>query len=303
MKVLVLGGGNSPERDVSIRSATAVSQALEEAGFENAFADPGDGLSVLDVLIVQEDIVFPILHGAGGEDGSIQTELEQRGLPYLGTDSTNSTICFDKWLTRKALQEAGLPVAKGELITEEAYESSDLRKLPHVVKAVGGGSSIGTLIVRDPKDASPEKLAEVFRVSQSAVIEELIEGTEITVPILDQSALPVIEIRPPEAGEFDYENKYNGKTKELCPPVSIDEALQTKAKILAEQVHKVTGARHLSRVDMIVRPSGDLIILEINTIPGMTNQSLYPKAAVVAGMNFPELMEKFVELVKRDYKL
>lgn len=301
MKVVVLGGGESVERDISLRSSQAVLTALTAAGYDTTFIDPAEDKAM--ERIAQSFIVFPILHGAGGEDGTIQSELEHRGLPYLGSDSSASKNCFDKWLTREQLNQAELPIAQGELVIAETYEFSGLRSKPHVLKAVGGGSSIGTLIVRDPAFVDSHKVDEVFEVSDRAVVEELIEGIEITIPILDNDALPVIEIQPPASEEFDYSNKYNGRTREICPPPSISESLQRKVQTVAEKAHKQLRCRHLSRVDMIVKPDGGVVILEINTIPGLTDQSLYPKSALEAGIDMPALMARFVGLVCRDYGL
>ncbi|CAN5395230.1 D-alanine--D-alanine ligase [soil metagenome] len=299
MKVVVLGGGSSPERAVSLRSAAAVSEALRTAGYEVMEADPANGLEILDSLS-KADIVFPILHGAEGEDGVIQGILEEKGLAYLGSNSSCSKQCFDKSITRKLLIEAGLPVAKGEGgITAATYSINPLTKKPHVLKAQRGGSSIGTYLVKNPSKVDQAKVSEVFELDSKAVIEELIDGLEITVPILDKKALPVIEIVPPENGEFDYENKYNGKSQEICPAVSLDESQQHNAQVLAEKVHGVMGCRHLSRIDIMLRKSGEMVVLEANTIPGMTSQSLYPLSAKVAGMPMPELMDKFVKLVTR----
>lgn len=302
MNILVLGGGNSPEREVSLRSAKSVAEAARAAGFSVREADPKDGLSVLDNLAPQ-NLVFPILHGAGGEDGELQAELEKRKLPFLGAGSEVSKNCFDKWQTRLILQKNGISVAKAVRVTKENYAAEELAKSPHVLKIVHGGSSIGTLIVRDTAKTRPEQLEEIFGLENDAVLEELAEGIEITVPILDQTALPAIEVRPPEGGEFDYENKYNGQSAELCPPPSLPPEQHQKAQRLAEKVHKTMDCRHLSRVDTIMRPDGSFVVLEINTIPGLTDQSLYPKAAAVSGLSMPELVKKFVELVKRDYSI
>ncbi len=300
MKVTVLGGGNSTERDISIWSARAVSDALKEAGFEVSDVDPADGFGTLDPV---SGVVFPILHGQGGEDGEIQKELEKRNLPYLGSDSRASIVCFDKLETRTVLEEAGLPVAKGAQVTKDTYFQNPLSSKPHVLKVVHGGSSIGTYIVRDPKVIDPSKVEDVFRLESTALIEELVEGTEITVPILDNQPLPVIEIIPPEGEEFDYDNKYNGRTKEICPPQSVSDELCQKAQRLAVDVHNALGARHLSRTDIIITPEGRMVVLELNTMPGMTEQSFFPLSAKVSGLSMPQLMERFVDLVKRDYKL
>jgi D-alanine-D-alanine ligase len=301
MKVLILGGGDSPEREVSLRSAKAIAEAARSAGFDVIEKDPKDGLGSLDDL--KDTMVFPILHGAGGEDGVLQSELEKRGLPFLGSDSRSSADCFDKLTTRKILEAAGVPMPDGDSVTKATYRNHPLAKSPHVLKVSRGGSSIGTLIVRDPAEVSDQAVDELFGLQPEAVIEQLIEGTEITVPILDKQALPVIEIVPPPDAEFDYENKYNGATQEICPPVSVPRNLQEKAQDLAEKVHSTMGCRHLSRVDIMIDENGNLLVLEINTIPGLTNQSLYPKSAAVAGYPMQDLVEQFVNLVKRDFKL
>src|SRR5690606_24955823 len=154
---------------------------------------------------------------------------------------------------------------------------------------------------RDPANLDKSKVQEVFALDSEALIEQLIVVPEITVPIFDSTALPVIEIVPPEIQEFDSENKYNSQTQELCQPKSVSEDVQVKAQRLGEEVHKVLGARHLSRVDIMVKPDASLIILELNTLPGMGVQSLYPKAAAAAGMPMSVLVDKFVDLVCKDY--
>ena len=302
MTILVLGGGKSTEREVSLRSAKAVAEALRTAGYVVQEADPADGESVLQSLPL-DTIVFPILHGAGGEDGEIQYWLEKANLPYLGTQSAQSVVCFDKAKTREVLSSNNLPVAEGAAVSRMTYPEHPLHNRPHVLKISQGGSSIGTYLVPKPEASDPDKVNEVFELGDEAVIEELVEGAEITVPILDEHVMPVIEIQPPPDQSFDYENKYNGATKELCPPVSIDQATQQRAQELALKAHQALGCRHLSRTDMIVRPTGEIVILETNTMPGMTGQSLLPVAAKAEGMDMPALVTKFVDMVVRDYGL
>jgi D-alanine-D-alanine ligase len=302
MKILVLGGGDSPEREVSQRSAKAVAEAAKTAGFNVKQADPIDGLEILD-KVSKDTIIFPILHGKNGEDGIIQKEFENRSLPYLGSDSKSSAACFDKWQTRQILEAAGIPMPKAAQVTKETYNNHEMFKNPHVLKVVHGGSSIGTLMVPDPDLLKNYQAEELFALENNAVIEELIVGTETTVPVLDQFTLPVIEIVPPANEEFDYENKYNGRTQEIVPAKSISQELQNKARFLAERVHKAMGCRHLSRVDIMIDKAGELYVLEINTIPGLTDQSLYPKSAAVAGIDMPELVKRFVEMVRRDYSI
>lgn len=211
MNVYVLGGGVSTEREVSLRSAKAVSNNLIKAGFTVVDIDLQD-FSELDI-IEKDSIVLPILHGKIGEDGEIQKELEKRNIAYLGSNSVSSKNCFNKNVSREIFIKNNIPVAKGGLVDSESYRSHELFKMPHVLKINEGGSSIGTYIVKDPIKISQFRVDEVFQLGEYAVIEEFVPGIEITVPILDGKALPVIEIQPPVDGEFDYKNKYNGNTK------------------------------------------------------------------------------------------
>ncbi len=303
VEVLVLGGGDSPEREVSLRSAGAVAEAARQAGLAVQEADPAHhNLAFLDNL-AKETIVLPILHGRGGEDGVIQTELEKRGLAFLGSDSVSSKNCFDKWSTRQILEKGHIPMPKGFLVTKGDYSSHTLAARPHVLKIRHGGSSIGTLIVRDLDTIVDAEIAKIFALEKEAILEELIEGTEVNVSILGEDVLPVIEIVPPSGGEFDYENKYNGLTAEICPPKSVNEDTQRKAQKISKQVHDIMGCRHLSRTDIMLDKDSNLFVLEINTIPGMTDQSLYPKTAAAAGLPMVKLVDRFIKMVKRDYRL
>lgn len=296
--IIVLGGGPSNEREVSLRSSSSIKSALDQAGFKTVFTDP---VSDDSYLSTQNSIVFPILHGRFGEDGTVQKLLEEKSIPFLGSDSVSSANCFDKWRTIEILKQEGISVPRSDLITLDGYSGHGLAAKPHVLKIPDGGSSIGTYIIRESAIAR-DKATEIFSGSKM-IIEELIEGVELTVPILDDKALPVIEIQPPEDGEFDYENKYNGKTKELCPPASIDNGTQKRMQQLSENVHKIMKCRHLSRVDIMLDKENNPYVLEINTIPGMTDQSLFPKSALQAGIDMPELVKIFYDIVVRDYSL
>lgn len=302
MKVLVLGGGDSPERDVSLRSAKAVAEAARQASFEVNEADPANGLDFLDKL-TKDTIILPILHGKNGEDGVLQAELEKRHLAYLGSNSKVSAACFNKWSTYQQLLAASIATPKAARVNKETYKKQALAQKPHVLKIIHGGSSIGTLIVRDLSKLAQKQVDELFAMENEAVLDELIDGIEITVSVLDQTALPPIEVHAPKGKEFDYENKYSGASQELCPPPSLDAKQIQSAQKLAEKVHETMSCRHLSRTDMILKPDGRFVVLEINTIPGLTDQSLYPKSAVVAGYSMPALVKVFVNLVKRDFKV
>jgi D-alanine-D-alanine ligase len=164
-----------------------------------------------------------------------------------------------------------------------------------VLKPIEGGSTLDALIARTP---SPEKLEEakqLLKKYDKMLLEELIFGIEITVPVLGNKALPVIEIIPPADKEFDYENKYNGASQELCPPQNVSDEIQKRAQELAERIHKLCGCNDMSRTDMIIDESGELFVLETNTIPGLTDQSLFPKAAAEAGHSMSELVDILVK--------
>lgn len=298
--VVILAGDDSPEREISLWSAKAVQVAAQAGGYNTKLIDPLiDGLKDLDSL-PKNTVVLPILHGLGGEDGKIQQELENRHLPFLGTGSIASDMAFNKWKTKQTLISHNIPVPKGWLVNRAQYAEHNQTQKPHVLKAVRNGSSIGVLIVRDPNFIRPDKIDEVFSFGPKALLEELIQGIEITVPILDQKALPVIEIIPPGGGEFDFKNKYNGQSKELCPPLNLTAYRQKKAQKLALTAHRALNCKHLSRVDIMIDNSGQMFVLEVNTMPGMTDVSLFPKSAAVAGINFVELVKKFVKLAIKE---
>lgn len=294
-KVLVLCGGGSDEREVSLRSGASVKAALLQAGYQVKEFDPVEPVTK-DVL-KGCDVVFPVLHGAGGEDGSLQHQLDELGIPYVGTGAEASELCFDKWRYKQLLIESGFPVPRGEMVDESGFWQSEFIKKPFVLKPFDGGSSIDNILSRDKQpDPDKEAVKDIFSKHPRMLIEELVEGVEITLPVLDQEALPAIEIIPPESGEFDYENKYNGKSQELCPPRHVEDGVQAKARQMALAIHKLTGCRGFSRTDMMINSRGDLFVLETNTIPGMTDQSLFPKAARVAGYDMPQLVDKLVKL-------
>lgn len=291
-KVNVINGGNSAEREVSLRSGAAVTKALVAAGFSVGTLDLAT--ATLDEMI-DCDVVFPVLHGAGGEDGTLQTRLEEQSVRYVGSDSMSSRLCFDKWQYRQAVTAAGLPMAEGALVHADDYREHPLAAQPYVLKCPTGGSSIDTFIVRDIANAPHEKIAEAFGRYPDMLLEHLVVGTEMTIAVLGDKALPAIEIIPPAEEEFDYENKYNGATRELCPPENVSEALQQKAQEMALKAHQLTSCRDFTRTDIMLDTTGNLFLLETNTIPGMTDQSLFPKAARTAGIDMPALCKQLVE--------
>lgn len=297
MHYLVLGGGSSPEKDVSYRSATAVKEGLEALNHTVTYLDPST-LPLEELLSAarQSDGVFPILHGFGGEDGALQQHFEPAGIPFFGPDAAACANTYDKVVFKKILEAHGIPTPAWNTVSVNSFAEEPLTRAPFVLKPIGGGSSIDTFIVRSlPFDSAP--MLDALSRYDTMLIEELIEGSEITVGILEGEALPVIEIVPPTDGEFDYENKYNGATTELCPPENVSDAVQAKAQALALEIHAVTQCRHLSRTDMLINDKGELFVIDTNTIPGLTSESLFPKAAKVAGYDWVALVERFTKLV------
>jgi len=300
--ILVLGGGESPEREISFWSSTEVSDALKKAGYKVARYDPsGPGWKdKLEKLAKDFDMVFPILHGVAGEDGQVQAILEKSGTPYLGSNQKVSELCFDKMATRHALEDLGVLVAEGGMFDKSSAQGFIEKHPRFVAKPCRGGSSIDVVVARNGIAPVKTELERLFQIYDSLLIEELIDGDELTVAVVGDKALPPILILPPYGGEFDFENKYNGRTVEVCPiPESqISTNNVESAAALAEKIHTKLGARHLSRVDMILSPEGKFYVLEINTMPGMTSGSLMPAAAKAAGYSMPALVKRFVELVE-----
>lgn len=295
MKILVLEGGSSNEREISLRSSKNIKNALNNLGHDVIVYDPINGIDNVKNYVGKVDLVFPILHGGEGENGVYQARLEEHGFKYLGSDSFVSDLCWYKPKFKKAVEKLEILLPNYEIVTAKTFKKSNFIKKPFVLKPLGSGSSIDVFIVRDPKKI-PKDVYRALKEHNEMIVEELIEGIEITIPVLGKKALPVIEIIPPINQEFDYENKYNGKTAELCPPKNVSKKIQKDAQKMAEVIHNGLNMRHLSRLDMIVTPNNELYVIETNTIPGLTDQSLFPKSAKETGMSIEALVEKFVQM-------
>jgi len=301
-RIAVVMGGPSTEREVSLKSGSAIADALEAAGYvvhrfeltEAALPDLGDA-----------EAVFVAIHGAYGEDGGIQADLEARGIPYIGTRAADMPTSMDKVLTRDVLAEADLPVPPGQVLPPGLDES--IIAAPCVVKAPNQGSSIGISVVREgPEfDADFAAAVELSRSFEPTVlVEQFIDGREFTVGLLgadDDSLqpLPVVEICAPN-GTYDFDAKYeykNGRT-EYKVPAPIPDALAAECQRLAVAAMCAVGGRHLGRVDFRVDQQNRPYILEFNSIPGFTATSLLPKAAAEAGIPFPELCSRIIEMAE-----
>jgi len=293
--VIVLAGGNSDEREISLLSGAAVATALTTAGHSVTVLDPSDGLEKLLPTFREAEVVFPALHGLGGEDGVVQLFLENHRIKFVGASAKVSELCFNKDRCTDLFEQHDVDVPKTELVSLEEFKKTELTKKPFVLKPNDGGSSIDTFIIRSLDGFDVHSVKAAFEEHGKMLLQEFITGVEITVAVLGEAPLPVIEIIPPEGGEFDYENKYNGKTQELCPPQNVLQETQVAAQTLAKRIHDFTGCRDMSRTDMIVTDDQRLYVLENNTIPGLTNQSLLPKAATYAGISMPEMCNLLVQ--------
>lgn len=291
LNIAVMLGGPSAEREVSLRSGAGVAKALRSLGHSVTEADPKDGTFLLPQ---KTDVVFLALHGTFGEDGTVQHELDKLGVPYTGCDSEASRIAFDKVLTKQRCIDAGIPTAKFVVVESEKMPWPMGWQPPVVVKPVRQGSSVGLQFVDRVADWS-DALREAFRYDTQLLAEEKIIGRETTVGILADAALPVVEVRP-KSGGYDYRNKYTaGNTDYFCP-AEFDAATTRAIQDAALGAFRAIGGRDYARVDVMVRANGEPIVLEVNTLPGMTETSLLPKAAAAAGMNYAQLCQKMIDL-------
>jgi D-alanine-D-alanine ligase len=284
---------------VSLRSGAAVAAALRSLGHAVTEVDPRDGRFDLPK---ETDVVFLALHGTFGEDGTVQVQLEKLGVPYTGCDVEASRIAFDKVLTKQKCIAAGVPTAKFVVVhSEQAPLPKDLR-LPLVVKPVRQGSSVGLQFVERAEDW-PKALAEALKFDSEVLVEEKIIGRETTVGILDGVVLPVVEVRP-HNGVYDAHSKYTvGATDYFCP-ADFDVATTRRIQDAALGAFHAIGGRDYARVDVMVRADGAPVVLEVNTLPGMTGTSLLPKAAAAAGLDYAQLCQRMIELaLERNDKL
>jgi D-alanine-D-alanine ligase len=289
--IAVMLGGPSAEREVSLRSGAAVAQALRSLGHAVSEIDPKDGKFVLPG---KTDVVFLALHGTYGEDGTVQRQLDRLGVTYTGCDAGASRIAFDKVLTKKLCIKAGVPTAKYLVVKSAQEPFPKTIQPPLVVKPVRQGSSVGLQFVEQIGDWQ-NGLAEALKFDSEVLVEEKIIGRETTVGILDGKPLPVVEVRP-KAGSYDYGNKYTaGRTEYFCP-ADFDAATTRRIQAAALGAFEAVGGRDYARVDVMVRADGSPVVLEVNTLPGMTETSLLPKAAAAAGLNYAELCQRMVYL-------
>jgi D-alanine-D-alanine ligase len=295
MKVAVLMGGRSAEREVSLMSGGGVLQALRAKGIDAHPFDPAER----DLMALRGEgfeRCFIALHGRGGEDGTVQGALEMMGIPYTGSGVLGSAIAMDKWRTKMIWQAAGLPTPRYRILAADDDWGAVARELglPLIVKPVNEGSTLGltkvTAVAQLP--AAYELAARKYR--DVALAECFVEGPEYTASILGDSVLPLIRIEAPQ-GNYDYQNKYfSDDTKYLCP-CGLPSARETELQSLALRAFKILGATGWGRVDLMLDTAGAPWLLEVNTSPGMTGHSLVPIAARAVGISYEELCVRILE--------
>lgn len=298
-RVGVLMAGSSSEKKISLKSGHAVLNALRESGI-NALPVIIKNKSVKDNIRLLKskniDCAFIALHGLFGEDGGIQNILSKLRIPYTGSGICASRLAMDKVASRNIFKKHGLDVPRSQVIKRDSYKINNLRvlNLPLVVKPASHGSSIGISIVENKKNITKAiKLA--FKFDKRIILEEYIKGRELTVGIIDDKALPVVEIFPKHSF-FDYQAKYKKGLTDYVVPAKLSGRIAAKVKEKALLAHKLLGCFGCSRVDIILDAENKPFILEVNTIPGFTATSLLPKAANKSGIGFNELCIKLINL-------
>ena len=298
-KIAVLLGGTSAEREVSLNSGNAVLDALLNQGYNAHPIDPKE-YNVANLKNDGFNRVFNILHGRGGEDGTMQGLLEQIGLPYTGCGVLASALTMDKMRTKMLWKAFGLPVAEMEVITRETFAQLDPQAivaklgLPLMVKPSLEGSSVGLTKVKAENELK-SAVEFALKFDNTILIEEWLSGDELTVPVLDGQVLPSIRIVP--EGEFyDYEAKYISDNTQYFCPAGLTLEREQELAILVKRAYDAVGCRGWSRIDVMCDAKGDFRLVEVNTNPGMTSHSLFPKSAAIAGISFKQLVVKILEL-------
>ncbi len=298
-RVAVLYGGMSAEREVSLSSGRQVIVALRQAGYDVVPVEVGSDLgAVLKALDPRPDAVFNALHGRFGEDGAIQGVLDWLGIPYTHSGVRASALAMDKSAAKAIFAAAGLPVARGRMVDVAALEHADPMPLPYVVKPVNEGSSVGVEIMREGGNRRAS-VAATWSYGPEALVEEFIPGRELTVAVMGERALAVTEIIAADGDFYDYEAKYaDGGSRHVIPaPVHPD--IYARALDVALAAHRALGCRGATRSDFryddTAGEPGRLVLLEVNTQPGLTPTSLLPEQAAHLGMSFPQLCAWMVE--------
>jgi D-alanine-D-alanine ligase len=331
MRVTLLMGGRSAEREISLKTGQGVARALRQLGHEvlaldaangrafpapeeaagTALADAEKNLPALSVQAVADsqaladaDVVFVALHGGAGEDGTIQALLELTGKPYTGSGVLASALAMNKAMSKRVFEREGIPTPRWQLVRagdlEPVVDVTELGGYPVVVKPNEQGSTVGLTVVTEPGDL-PDALQLAFEYGHEVLVEQYIPGRELTVAVVGDEVLPVVEIEP-GSGHYDYEAKYTaGRSQYFCP-ADLPESVSARVQELGLRASTALGCRGVSRVDFRLSPTGQPFCLEVNTIPGMTPTSLVPMAARARGMSYDQLVQRMLELAAEEWQ-
>lgn len=297
-KVAVLAGGRSAERDISIKSGRAVYSALKLEGCDVEWLEIGAEDVVRRLKSVPFDVAFIALHGRFGEDGTIQRILERMSVPYTGSGVTASRLALDKIASHRIFKRCGIPVPEFKILERRCGRPQERFSWPVVVKPQREGSSIGLSLAGDKREFNTA-CKKAFEYGDKILIEKFIKGREITVGILGERPLPVVEIIPKRTF-YDFQAKYKDARTKYKVPASLPPHLYRKAQAWGIAAHKVLNCRDFSRVDMLLGDDDNIYVLEVNSIPGLTERSLLPKAAKAAGIDFGKLCVKLLEMAIRN---
>lgn len=293
MNILIVTGGISSERKISLISAKAVKEGLEKSSHSVKLFDLKNGYEELEKVIKNFDVIFPVLHGEEGEGGELQKFLFNRKVAFVGGDWRGFKegwfkISFKKFCNKNRILTSPWKAAK----TKQDVIAFGF---PSVLKSSSGGSSREVVILKSAADLNRMITKKLLGSTDLLFIEKFLPGIEVTVAVLNNKALPVLEIIPTNGAWFDYKNKYSGRTQEIPFAPSVDKGIQEKVQKIATFIHKKLKLGHYSRTDFIIHEDKPYV-LEINTIPGLTPESLFPKAAKAIGIDFPKLVNQLVEL-------
>ena len=303
MKIAILYGGTSTEHKISIQTGLAIAEAIS-GSFDLDMVDLNANLGEVLNNLLESDLVFNALHGGNGENGDIQSYLDLHQIPYTGSGSRASKIAMDKNISKIIAQSVSIPTPNWVLIKIDRnigirlqdFDASKF-KMPYVVKPSDEGSTYGLSIVHDESEL-PEAIGCASEFSNEILIEEYIPGRELTVGILENRTLPIIEIQPSH-NIYDYECKYLEGLSKYIVPAKLSDILTKNISADALKIYQTLDCRHYARVDFRINEKNEYYFLEINTLPGMTSTSLLPKAAKAAGLEFSDLIKTIINLAKQ----
>ncbi|OBQ45773.1 D-alanine--D-alanine ligase family protein [Halodesulfovibrio spirochaetisodalis] len=297
MNILLIAGGWSSEREVSLNGAKGIHEALLRLGHTVTFFDPQHSLDGLLTVARSHDFAFINLHGSPGEDGMVQAMLASVKCPFQGSCAVGSFIALNKSVSKQVFRSHGLPTPEWEFLAKRPSEDWRPKfSYPVFIKSNTGGSSLGLCRVASEAELA-ETLDTLFATESELIVEPLVEGVEVTCGVLGEEALPPVLIEPADgAAFFDYDAKYRpGGAREICP-APLPEEITAQVQDFALKAHKALGLRGYSRTDFIYSPDGSLHLLEVNTLPGMTATSLLPQEAAAVGLSFDDLIARLIEL-------